>query len=656
MKDNIGQYKVSRILGRGGMGAVYLAKDILLDRDVAIKTIQSHMSTSSDRFYQEARILAKLNHPNIASIYNLVSEDEELYMIMEYIKGISLEDLIKAKSKLNVPQAKTIFGQVLQGLQHAHHQGTIHRDIKSSNVMINEEGVAKLMDFGIAVSSGNERYTKTGNILGTLEYISPEIIKGEQPSTQSDIYAMGILLYEMVSGRTPFQGTNEYALINAHMQQKPPELGSDVPSSLKKVIKRCLAKSTNKRYKTIGEVLSDLQQVQDEDSSPLSFQSIELQKKLPNINLKLLYERYKNQFLVTASALVIIICMALLIPKINNQRDDNNGISAQKTEITKKSGPISEPVKMATKDPRDLRIGELIYEGRRFYSNNIYINGNRNLWIVCKEILQLDPNHTQANSWVQDMINYFMREGSNALNNDQLSEAQQLFESVLLIDPNHQGAKNELLKIKKRYEALNKAKTTKKTTKRTIKPINENSKKSKNKEEIKAKNEENPPAPIEVKEFETKGKEVKKEEISENKKKESSTSLKNKRKRVSVSIPKNKDILIAVVETISSKNNYRKGQSIKLSVLKDVYINGILVIQQGAIARGTLENFKSSKNNQKGLIELKVKQVQTIDGTWIAVKRGNFKIPGDKGEEIKFTPSTKLQVKTSKSTNISAYQ
>ena len=661
MKDNIGQYQVKRILGRGGMGAVYLATDSLLHREVAIKTVQSHMDTSTDRFFQEARTLAKLNHPNIASLYNLIQEDGNTYMVMEYINGISLEDLIKAKGQLSVHQSKTIFTQIIQGLSHAHEQGIVHRDIKSSNVMINERGITKLMDFGIAVSSGNERYTKTGNILGTLEYISPEIIKGEQPSVQSDIYALGILLYEMVSGRTPFQGTNEYAMINAHINQKPPELSHEIPSSLKKVIKKCLAKSIEKRYKNLNEVLSALKEVQDEDAQPAVFlKSKQLLQNTSTRSITSTIKTYKTQLITITSLAVIIVSMALLIPKGNSGGSDKKGESESK-ELSN-SIPSSrdvKPVEIARKDPKELKINKLIYEGSRYAKSKQYLDGNRNLFKICQEIIQLDDRNSQAQSWLQEMINHFMRNGINALNKGNLSEARQLFKNVLTIDPNHQDAKNNLFKVEQREKELKKSSNRTVTTKK-VKPLADKQNKPKPKNIITPIKEDNNSITKEKIKTPVNQEPIKSEtnnsRSSESVNEEINAIEKKKSRRVTVVVPKNKDILLSVTETLSSFQNHSKGKSISLQVLKDVYINGILVIKRGAKGRATLENFKSSKNNQKGLIELKVKQVQAVDGSWLEVKRGNFKIPGNKGEEIKFTSSTQLQVKTSKSININAYQ
>ncbi|MDP3684487.1 MAG: serine/threonine-protein kinase, partial [Ignavibacteria bacterium] len=200
-------YKVVSVLGEGGMGIVYKAFDIKLERFVALKVLNQTGALNSnfvERFKREAKNQAKLNHPNIVSVYGFTEQNGILGIVMEYVEGETLEKLITRKCKLETKEALTILQQMLEGVGHAHSKNFIHRDIKPSNIILNKEGIVKIMDFGISKALFDKGITKTGTKIGTLLYMSPEQIRAEDPTKQSDIYSIGITLYEMLSGKTPF--------------------------------------------------------------------------------------------------------------------------------------------------------------------------------------------------------------------------------------------------------------------------------------------------------------------------------------------------------------------------------------------------------------------------------------------------------------------
>jgi len=255
------QYEIIQKLGEGGMGMVYLAKDTMIDRLVAIK--QLHRKTGSEeeslgeRFQAEALALAKLNHPNITHLYSFIPKEDTYWMIMEYVEGKTLEDWLFVHKKITHQLGASIAVQILDGLYHAHRKGIIHRDIKPANVMINEEGAVKIMDFGIARMRNAQRITSHGKSVGTLEYMAPEQIKGQEGDERTDVYAVGNILYEMLCGTTPFHSDTDYRLMKDKLEKQPESIireNPSVPDSLEKIVFIALQRNPNKRYQTAREM------------------------------------------------------------------------------------------------------------------------------------------------------------------------------------------------------------------------------------------------------------------------------------------------------------------------------------------------------------------------------------------------------------------
>lgn len=249
----IGNYRVVEKLGEGGMGAVYRAVDQLVERNVAIKVLKPELSSNpevSARFMSEAKALAKLNHPAIAILYTLFQEGDELFMVMEYVAGQNLEKYIRAHGAIPWPEAAGTLVRVLEGVGHAHSQGIVHRDLKPANLMLTFDGAVKVMDFGIARVFFTPRLTQDSRLVGTLGYLAPERILGKEGDARSDIYALGVIFYEMLTGHLPFEGTSEYELIRAQVEQPPKalhELGVDVPEPIEQTLMIALAKDPAQR-------------------------------------------------------------------------------------------------------------------------------------------------------------------------------------------------------------------------------------------------------------------------------------------------------------------------------------------------------------------------------------------------------------------------
>ena len=250
----IQHYRIESLLGEGGMGTVYQATDTLLQRLVAVKMLHPHLVSQTsfmERFRNEALILARLNHPNIAVVYNFLQDNADYFMAMEYVEGDSLEALIRKAGALSPAIAAEVVRQGLEGMAHAHRKGVLHRDIKPANLMLTPEGTIKLMDFGIARMSGEQRLTQANRIVGTLEYMAPELIEGQEPSPASDLYAMGVLLYELLSGKLPFASRTDYELMQAIVREKPiplRKLDGQIPKELEAVVQKALDKNPAKRF------------------------------------------------------------------------------------------------------------------------------------------------------------------------------------------------------------------------------------------------------------------------------------------------------------------------------------------------------------------------------------------------------------------------
>jgi serine/threonine-protein kinase len=250
------QYKILSELGAGGMGIVYHGVDVLLEREVAIKKLRSEFSRTPDiaeRFRREAKIQARLNHPNIAHLYSFFKDGDSFYIVMEYVDGTPLSSV----TPIRWQQALAMFLEILEGLEYAHSLGVLHRDLKPENIMAGPRGEVKIMDFGIAHVLGSVRQTREKSIVGTMQYVCPELINSKEISARSDIYSLGILLFEIVSGQLPFTAENDFALLHQHLEKDPPLLSTlvpDVPPFLDDAIFKAMRKSPEDRFGSCREM------------------------------------------------------------------------------------------------------------------------------------------------------------------------------------------------------------------------------------------------------------------------------------------------------------------------------------------------------------------------------------------------------------------
>src|SRR5919205_4253717 len=262
-----GRYRLDAEVGTGGMSTVYRAFDTVLERPVAIKLMHSDIASRPDqieRFRREARAVAQLSHPHIVTVIDAGEDEGTPYIVFEYVEGETLKDRIRRHGRLPVPEAVAYAIEVARALGAAHERQIVHRDVKPQNVLVDEEGTAKVTDFGIARSLAEEGLTAEGRVLGTTDYVSPEQALGHDVGPQSDIYSLGIVLYEMLTGDVPFHGENQVAVAMRHVREELPDVQlrrPEVSSALAAVLDRATAKDLAQRYQTDRELIADLEEV-----------------------------------------------------------------------------------------------------------------------------------------------------------------------------------------------------------------------------------------------------------------------------------------------------------------------------------------------------------------------------------------------------------
>ena len=328
--QTISHYKILEKLGEGGMGIVYKAQDTKLDRFVALKFLPAHLSSSDleqARFIQEAKSASALNHPNVCTIYGIDEYEGQQFIEMELVDGKTLKDTISGDnpSKISLLSMKQVveFGiQIGEALQEAHSKGIIHRDIKAENIMVNSKNQIKVMDFGLAKLKGTLKLTKTSSTVGTLAYMSPEQIQGIEADTRSDIFSFGVVLFEMTTGKTPFRGEHEAAIMYSIVNEEPENAAKyreDIPGELLHILKKSLEKDPDDRYQSMSEIIIDLRRLKKESTRVVrtrEYQRLEQSKsKLsPPVPLEAT-KRWLNNRLVKSIGIAVILLAAFVLWK-----------------------------------------------------------------------------------------------------------------------------------------------------------------------------------------------------------------------------------------------------------------------------------------------------------------------------------------------------
>jgi non-specific serine/threonine protein kinase len=302
--ETVYQYQILEKIGSGGMGEVYLAEDTKLNRKVALKFLPIHLSSDkalNTRFINEARAAAKLNHPNIITIHEVSEYDGRPFFAMEHVEGNPLSDVIE-KDGLTSDQAVDIILQISEGLKAAHKAGIVHRDIKPSNVIIDESGRCRILDFGLAAIQSEERLTRTGSLLGTVEYMSPEQVRGEKIDPRSDIFSLGVLLYEMLTGQLPFKGDYVAGVVYSIINESPETLVKhkpEIPDLFQAIIDKVLEKDPELRYRHIDDLQADLKKINSEQ------ETVAIQKSS-------VYIKPVRRLIIPATAIIAIVLLFLI--------------------------------------------------------------------------------------------------------------------------------------------------------------------------------------------------------------------------------------------------------------------------------------------------------------------------------------------------------
>ncbi|MGB6866585.1 MAG: serine/threonine-protein kinase, partial [Candidatus Aminicenantaceae bacterium] len=326
-----GRYQIIEEIGKGGMGKVYKVLDKEVKAKIALKLIKPEIASDKktiERFRNELKTARDISHKNICRMYDLNKEEGSYYITMEYVSGEDLKSFIRRSEKLTIGKAITVAKEVCEGLTEAHRLGVVHRDLKPSNIMIDREGNVRIMDFGIARSLSTKGITGAGVMIGTPEYMSPEQVEGKDVDHRSDIYSLGVILYEMLTGRVPFEGDTALAVAMKHkgdMPKDPKELNPQIPDDLNSVILKCLEKDKEKRFQSAEEFRSELENI--EKGIPTTERVIPERKPLTSREITVQFS-LKKAF-VPALVVIAVVIIGLVIWQLLPQKEV---VSAPKIE------------------------------------------------------------------------------------------------------------------------------------------------------------------------------------------------------------------------------------------------------------------------------------------------------------------------------------
>lgn len=314
MKNNLlaKRYRLLKLIGHGGMADVYLALDEILNREVAIKVMKGELTddVSIIRFKREAMATTKLIHPNIVEVYDVGQEENRYFIVMEYVKGDTLKKLINKRKVISINEAVFIMKQLVNALKHAHESGIIHRDIKPQNIIIKDDGTLKILDFGIALAHDAMQITTNNSVLGSVHYLAPELSKGDGASFQSDIYSLGVVFYELLSGTVPYKADNPIDIAIQHLNNEFPSIKNvncEIPQSVENIIFKCVMKDPKNRYLNIQKLENDLDECLSDKNK--NMKKIKIDKVVTKLKKD---KKEKNVFVILFSFLVFLFSLFLI--------------------------------------------------------------------------------------------------------------------------------------------------------------------------------------------------------------------------------------------------------------------------------------------------------------------------------------------------------
>jgi len=380
------RYDIKMLIGDGGMANVYLAYDRMERSHVAIKTLRYEFSKDErfiKRFKRESAQVINLDHPNIVHVYSVGDYKDQPFIVMEYVKGRTLKDYLREGGALDLQDVIDIMIQIVQGVLYAHENNIIHRDLKPQNIMITDELEVKIMDFGIALSSNEADVTQTNTIMGSVHYLAPELARGNIATERSDIYALGIILYELLTGTVPFKGEGAVNIALQHLEEEMPSIriiDENLPTSLDNIIKRCTRKLPVDRYESAKELIADLTTALEVDrvDEPLIEDDLEKTLVIPNIGkeqgevkeqvLRKPRTRTLNVSLIVSYTIlltlaVIFYTVVVILPSMNNSQEaripDVTKLNQEEaTELLREAG--LDQIEIRTFSDNDYATGEVI--------------------------------------------------------------------------------------------------------------------------------------------------------------------------------------------------------------------------------------------------------------------------------------------------------
>ena len=387
-----GRYRLDAQIGAGGMSTVYRAFDTVLERPVAIKLMHREIAADSDqleRFRREARAVAQLNHPHIVTVIDAGEDDGPQFIVFEYVEGETLKERIRRCERLPIPEAAAYAIEVARALECAHERSIVHRDVKPQNVLVDAEGSAKITDFGIARTLTEEGLTADGRVLGTTDYVSPEQALGRPVTGQSDLYSLGIVLYEMLTGRVPFTGENQVAVAMRHVREEVPDVQRsrpEVSSALAAIVDRATAKNLNKRYPDAETMLRDLEEalaIETARSGQATGEATTVIRTLRGSARRRLPLRMRNRGQIIAWLVVVAVLVAgaLYLAARNTHRGTSAPAnvhapaSTQQVHLAQDSAHDYDPLGDHTEHPNEVK---LVVDGdpNTYWTTESYQNGN----------------------------------------------------------------------------------------------------------------------------------------------------------------------------------------------------------------------------------------------------------------------------------------
>ncbi len=466
-------YIIKEQIGKGGMARVYLALHEGLDRQVAIKVMSKHLddddSSFSDRFIREARIVAKLSHQNIITVFDVGVHDGYNYITMELVPGITLDD--KIKDGLSEQQALITMKQVASALDYAHAKGIVHRDVKPENIMYREDGSAVLTDFGIARSTTSaKKMTATCTVIGTPHYMSPEQAQGQEVGSFSDIYSLGVVFYEMLTGKVPYDADSTIAIVFKHITEPIPAIG-DAHIKFQPLIDKLLAKDPKDRYQSGKEIISDIEQLEQgvsPDNATLIYNQTAINAAVTRADLKQHAGAGKNKIPLFAGIMAVIIIAAVGAVMYTSYQDEvdeqaktqRDALLTQKNK--QKQAALEEKRKAALvkQAQDDKKIAAELAEKKQLSAKQKKLEQER----LTKQRAAdrnkkerkaaLIKKNKQQRLAKQEKIENLLSRAEAHLFNERLNKAYKTFKNVLKIDPRNRSAKNGINRVADQYLAL----------------------------------------------------------------------------------------------------------------------------------------------------------------------------------------------------------